>query len=38
MPGRSTLTATARGSPAVATVALCTWAIEAAAIDGPKLA
>ena len=37
-PGRSTLTATARGSAAVATVARCTCAIEAAATGGPKLA
>ena len=36
-PGRNTLTATARGSPAVSTVARCTCAIEAAATGGPKL-
>ena len=35
-PGRSTLTATARGPPAVSTVARCTCAIEAAATGGPK--
>ena len=35
-PGRSTLTATARGPSAVATSARCTCAIEAAATAGPE--
>ncbi len=36
--GRSTLTATTRRTPLLSISARCTWAIEAAAIAGPKLA